>query len=74
MTPAKFENQVLKTVAPYLGWGGRAEFYNGTLFVTGIMPNDAKIVLRELQDQKEQVRMSQMGSYQSDYTFTYDFV
>jgi len=38
------------------------------------MPNDAKVVLRELRDQKEQVRMSSMGSYQSDYTFTYDFV
>ena len=74
MNPVKFENQVLKTVAPYLGLGGRAEFYNGTLFVEGIMPDEAKMVLRELRDQKERVRMSQMGSYQSDYTFTYDFV
>jgi len=74
MTPAKFENQVLKIVAPYLGQGGRAEFYNGTLFVSGIMPNDAKVVLKELRDQKEQVRMSSIGSYQTDYTFTYDFV
>ncbi len=74
MTPAKFENQVLKTVTPYLGWGGRAEFSNGTLFVSGIMPAEARVILRELQDQKEKIRMSQMGSYQSDYTFTYDFV
>jgi hypothetical protein len=74
MTPAKFENQVLKIVAPYLSWGGRAEFFDGTLFVSGIMPAEARVILRELQDQKEQVRMNQMGSYQSDYTFTYDFV
>jgi hypothetical protein len=74
MTPAKFENQVFKTVAPFLGWGGRAEFFNGTLFVEGIMPDQAQVILRELRDQKEQVRMSQMGSYQTDYTFAYDFV
>ena len=74
MTSAKFENQVLKIVTPYLGLGGRAEFFDGTLFVYGIMPDEAKMVLRELRDQRERVRMSQMGSYQSDYTFTYDFV
>lgn len=74
MTPAKFENQTLKTVAPYLGFGGRAEFYNGTLFISGIMPEEAQMILRELRDQHERIRISQMGSYQADYTFTYDFV
>jgi hypothetical protein len=74
MKPAQFEQHILKSVAPFLGLGGDAEFYNGTLFVSGIMPNEAKVILRELQDQHERIRMSSMGSYQSDYTFTYDFV
>jgi hypothetical protein len=74
MKPAQFERHILKCAAPFLGLGGDAEFYNGTLFVSGIMPDEAKVLLRELQDQHERIRMSQMGSYQSDYTFTYDFV
>ena len=74
MKPAQFERHILKCAAPFLGLGGDAEFYNGTLFVSGIMPDEAKMLLRELQDQHEQIRMSSMGSYQSDYTFTYDFV
>jgi hypothetical protein len=74
MTPAKFERHVLKCVAPFLGWGGRAEFYEGTLFVSGVMPDEAQVILRELRDQHQRIRMSQMGSYQSDYTFAYDFV
>ena len=74
MKLAQFERHILKCVAPFLDLGGRAEFYDGTLFVSGIMPDRAKTILRELRDQHEQIRMSQMGSYQSDYTFTYDFV
>lgn len=74
MATPKFERKILTLVVPFLGWSGRAEFYNGTLFVEGIMPEDARLILRELRDQKEQVKMSQMGSYQTDYTFTYDFV
>ena len=74
MKPAKFEQHILKCVAPFLGLGGDAEFYNGTLFVSGIMPDRAKTILRELRDQHEKIHMNQMGSYQSDYTFTYDFV
>jgi hypothetical protein len=74
MKPAQFERHILKTVAPFLGLGGDAEFYNGTLFISGIMPEEAQMILRELRDQHEKIRISQMGSYQSDYTFTYDFV
>lgn len=74
MKSAQFERHILKCVAPFLGLGGDAEFYNGTLFVSGIMPDEAKILLRELQDQHKKIRMSEMGSYQTDYTFTYDFV
>ena len=74
MTPAQFERHILKCAAPFLGLGGDAEFYNGTLFISGIMPEEAQMILRELRDQHEKIRISQMGSYQSDYTFTYDFV
>ena len=74
MKPAQFERHILKCVAPFLGLGGDAEFYNGTLFVSGIMPAEAKMILRELRDQHQKIRMSEMGSYQTDYTFTYDFV
>ena len=74
MKPAQFEQHILKSVAPFLGLGGDAEFYNGTLFVSGIMPDKAKTILRELRDQHAKIRMNQMGSYQSDYTFTYDFI
>lgn len=74
MKPAQFEQHILKCAAPFLGLGGDAEFYNGTLFISGIMPDEAKVILRELRDQHEKIRMSKMGSYQSDYTFAYDFL
>jgi len=74
MTAAKFESSVLKSVASLLEFGGDAKFFNGSLFVSGIVPGEAKMVLRELRDQYGRVRMSRTGSYQTDYTFAYDFV
>ena len=73
MTAAKFESSVLKSVASLLEFGD-ARFFNGTLFVSGIVPNEARTVLQGLQDQYGRVRMSRQGSYQTDYTFAYDFV
>lgn len=75
MKSAQFEKNILKTVESSLSWGGQAEFSNGTLFVTGIMPDEAEGILLELiRNQPGKIRMNKMGSYQTDYTFTYDFV
>jgi hypothetical protein len=74
MDQAKFENKILRGIEHNLDWGSRAEFINGTLFITGIMPDDGRDILNQLRDQGHRVRMSQSGSYQTDYTFAYDFV
>ena len=74
MTPAKFEKQVLKVIAARLDSGMRAEFDNGTLFVTGAMPEDGRAIRDLLKTTGHRVQMSQMGSYQTDYTCAYDFV
>ena len=74
MTTAKFENKILRVIEHNLVPGSEAQFINGTLFITGIMPDDGGDILDQLRDQGHRVRMSQSGSYQSDYTFAYDFV
>jgi hypothetical protein len=74
MTPAKFETQVLKIIAGRLDSGMRAEFDNGTLFVTGAMPDEGREIRALLKSAGHRVRMSVAGSYQTDYTFVYDFV
>jgi len=73
MTTAKFENKILRGIEPNLDWGSRAEFINGTLFITGIMPDAGRDILADLRALGHRVRMSQSGSYQTDYTFAYDF-
>lgn len=73
MKSVEFEDKILQIVKSGLTWGGSAEFFNGTLFVSGIMPDEAHMILRDLKDQAGRVSMNQMGSYQTDYTFTYDF-
>lgn len=74
MTPSvKFEQQVLKLVTPRLDWGS-AEWFNGTLFVEGIMPDRAQELLSDLQKLHPKIVMTQRGSYQSDYGFSYDFL
>ena len=74
MTTAKFENKILLGIESHLDFGSEAQFINGTLFITGIMPDDGGDILNQLRDQGHRVRMSQSGSYQTDYTFAYDFV
>lgn len=74
MTAAKFESSVLKLVAPFLKYGGRAEFFNGTLFVEGILPEDAQDIMKSMKRRKIRSRMRISGSYQTDYYVTYDFV
>ena len=68
----QFEQQVLKLVAPRLAWGS-AEWFDGTLFVEGIMPDAAEAILGDLKKLHSDVRMTQSGSYQADYGFSYDF-
>ena len=74
MTPAKFEQTILKAIASDLPWPGAAQFTSGTLFVTGIVPREGRVILARMRDLGHRVRMSQMGSYHADYTFAYDFV
>jgi hypothetical protein len=74
MTTAKFENKILRGIEHRLDWGSEAQFINGTLFITGIMPDDGRDILDQLRELGHRVRMSQSGSYQTDYTFAYDFV
>lgn len=74
MDPVKFERKILRQVAGNLNWGARAEFINGTLYVTGVMPDEGRAILAQLRDLGHRVQMSQSGSYQTDYTFVYDFV
>ena len=74
MTPAKFEQTILKAIASDLPCGGRAEFIEYTLYVTGIVPREGRRILSRIRDLGHRVRMSQMGSYHADYTFAYDFV
>jgi hypothetical protein len=74
MTTAKFENKILRGIEHRLDFGSEAQFINGTLYITGIMPDDGVDILAQLRDQGHRVRMSQSGSYQTDYTFAYDFV
>lgn len=68
-----FEQQVLDTVVPRLDWGS-AEWFNGTLFVEGVMPDEAHRLLSDLQKLHPKIVMTQQGSYQQDYGFSYDFV
>ena len=70
---AKFEQQVLKAVVPHLDWG-RAEWFAHSLFVEGIMPDQARVILEDLQKLHPKILLSQSGSYQTDYVFSYDFV
>ncbi len=74
MTAAKFESSILKLVAPFLKYGGRAEFDNGTLFVEGIMPEDAQDIMKSMKRRKIRARMQISGSYQTDFYVSYDFV
>jgi hypothetical protein len=74
MTPVKFERTILKAIASDLSWGGRAEFIEDTLYVTGVMPDEGRAIRSRIQDLGHRVRMSQSGSYQTDYTFAYRFV
>lgn len=68
-----FEQQVLDAVVPQLDWGS-AEWFNGTLFVEGVMPDEAHELLSDLQKIHPEIIMTQQGSYQQDYGFSYDFV
>ena len=74
MTTAKFENKILRGIESHLDFGSEAQFINGTLFITGIMPDSGRDILNQLRELGHRVRMSQSGSYQTDYTFAYDFV
>ncbi len=70
---AKFEQQVLKTVVPHLDWGS-AEWFEHSLFVEGIMPDQAQEILKSLKKLHPKIVLSQSGSYETDYTFSYNFV
>jgi hypothetical protein len=74
MTSAQFEHRVLKMIEPHLVPGSRAEWFNGTLFVEGVVPDEAQIILDDLKKLDPRIAMSRFGSYQTDYTFAYDFV
>jgi hypothetical protein len=74
MTRVQRERQILKTIAHDLPWGGQAEFIEDTLYVTGVMPDEGRAILARIRDLGHRVSMSQSGSYQTDYTFTYRFV
>ena len=74
MTSLKFERTVLKAIASDLPWPGAAEWTSGTLFVTGIVPDEGRRILARIRDLGHRVRMTQSGSYHTDYTFAYDFV
>lgn len=74
MTPAQRERQILRSIQSDLNWGARAEFIDDTLYVTGVMPDESRAIRSRIQDLGHRVRMTQSGSYQTDYTFAYRFV
>ena len=73
MASPQFEHRVLKLIEPHLGLG-RADWFNGTLFVEGLVPDEAQDILIELKKLDPRISMSRFGSHQTDYTFAYDFV
>ena len=73
MASPQFEHKVLKMIEPHLGLG-RADWFNDTLFVEGVMPDEAQDILTELQKLDHRIAMTQFGSHQTDFTFAYDFV
>ena len=74
MIPVQHERQILRSIQSDLNWGARAEFIEHTLYVTGVMPDEGRQILARIRDLGHRVRMSQSGSYQTDYTFAYRFV
>ena len=65
----QFETKVIKLIAPVMS-EGRAEFFNGSLFLEGVQENTARKVFSKLCREFDfKVQPSKVADY-----FVYDFV